>query len=99
MLMRYLVSAPWPMKRWIASHAFPWRLYSAICRRVEWDVSSLGWYMATNGPYAGIHLQATHTNHLCIPMGTYEAWISTWLVRLLTERKWGCSDKDVWDVG
>jgi len=32
-------------------------------------------------------------------MGTYESSVSTWLVRLLTEEAWGCTGKDIWDVG
>src|SRR6478609_9443749 len=97
--LHLLVNLPWPVKRRIAEHPLAWRMYAGICRRVGWSSDKLGWHAATNGPYFGIHLQATHTNHLWVPMGTYETSISGWLLQLLTGKKWGCVGKGVWDVG
>src|SRR5438093_13388870 len=34
-----------------------------------------------------------------MPMGAYEPEVSHLLAQLLTETRWGCADKDVWDVG
>src|ERR1700736_2239403 len=94
-----LVSLPFPLKRRILTTPSLWRFYRGICRRLGWNERRLGWYAANNGPYSGIHLHATHLNLLWLPMGGYEPWVSQWLVKLLTEEKWGCRGKDVWDVG
>jgi FkbM family methyltransferase len=89
----------WPLKVRILTNASAWRLYSGVCRRLGWGETQLGWYAASNGPYAGIRLQATHVNLLWLPLGGYEPWVSRLLVHLLTEEKWGCVGRDVWDVG
>ena len=94
-----LVDLPWPVKRRIVERPSTWRLLAGACRRLGWDERRLGWHAASNGPYAGIRLRVTHVNHLWIPLGTYELAVSHWLVRLVTEDRWGCVGKPVWDVG
>lgn len=94
-----IVSLPWPLKRKILTTPSLWRIYRGICLRLGWNAARLGWYTANNGPYSGIRLHATHINLLWAPVGGYEPWVSRWLVKLLTERRWGCFAKDVWDVG
>jgi FkbM family methyltransferase len=32
-------------------------------------------------------------------MGLYELWVSQWLVCLLSDDRWKCQGKDVWDIG
>lgn len=97
--MRLMTGLPWKVKMSIASKPTLWRMYSGICRRVGWRSPRPGWYASPNGPYAGILLPATCPNDLWVTSGTYEASISTWLVRLLTDERWGTIGRPVWDVG
>lgn len=94
-----LVNLPWPLKQWIAAEPRRWRALAGVCRRVGWDTTQLGWHTAKNGPYRGLHLRATHVNDLWVPMGLYELWVSRWLVCLLSDDRWKCQGKDVWDIG
>jgi len=94
-----LVDQPWPLKQWIAAEPRRWRAFAGVCRRLGWNATRLGWHTAKNGPYRGLHLRATHVNHLWVPMGLYEPWVSQWLVRLLSDDRWKCRGKDVWDIG
>jgi FkbM family methyltransferase len=98
-LLRRLTNLWWPLKIRILTKPAAWRMYSSVCRRLGWNETRLGWYAASNGPYAGIRLQATHVNLLWLLLGGYEPWVTKLLVQLLTEEKWGCAGKDVWDVG
>jgi FkbM family methyltransferase len=34
-----------------------------------------------------------------MPLELYEPWVSRWLVRLLSDDRWKCRGKDVWDIG
>jgi FkbM family methyltransferase len=99
LLLRILVHAPWTLKFWILTRPVAWRVYAGVCRRVGWNGASLGWHQAANGPYAAIRLRASHVNHLWLPMGGYEPWVSKWIVRLLADDEWGCRSGAVWDVG
>jgi FkbM family methyltransferase len=94
-----LINLPWPLKQWIAAEPRRWRVLAGVCRRAGWNATRLGWHTAKNGPYRGLHLRATHVNHLWVPMGLYELWVSQWLVRLLSDDRWKCRRKDVWDIG
>jgi FkbM family methyltransferase len=94
-----LVNLPWPLKQWIAAEPSRWRVFAGVCRRIGWNATRLGWHTAKNGPYRGLHLRATHVNHLWVPMGLYEPWVSRWLVVLLSDDRWKCRGKDVWDIG
>lgn len=97
--LRILINLPWPLKQWIAAEPRRWRALASLCRRVGWNAARLGWHTAKNGPYRGLHLRATHVNHLWVPMGLYEPWVSQWLTSLLTDDRWKCRGKDVWDIG
>jgi FkbM family methyltransferase len=94
-----LVNLPWPVKQWIAAEPRRWRALAGVCRRVGWNATRLGWHTSKNGPYRGLHLRATHVNDLWVPMGLYELWVSQWLVCLLSDDRWKCQGKDVWDIG
>jgi FkbM family methyltransferase len=97
--LRALINLPWPLKQWIAAEPRRWRALAGVCRRVGWNATRLGWHTAKNGPYRGLHLRATHVNHLRVPMGLYELWVSQWLACLLSDDRWKCRAKDVWDIG
>jgi FkbM family methyltransferase len=94
-----LVNLWWPLKLRILTNPMAWRVFAGVCRRIGWNESRLGWYTASNGPYAGIRLHASHVNLLWLPMGGYEPWVTMLLIRLLTDPKWGCAGKEIWDVG
>jgi FkbM family methyltransferase len=99
LVLRALINLPWPLKWWIATEPRRWRVFAGVCRRLGWSAARLGWHAAKNGPYRGLHLRVTHVNHLWLPMGLYEPWVSRWLVRLLSDDRWKCRGKDVWDIG
>jgi len=97
--LRALINLPWPLKWWIAAEPRRWRVFAGVCRRLGWNDTRLGWHTAKNGPYRGLHLRATNVNSVWVPMGLYEPWVGRWLVRLLSDDRWKCRGKDVWDIG
>ncbi len=97
--LRGLLHLPWSVKRRLTEHQDSWRIYSGVCRRLGWSAATIGGHDAPNGPYAGVRLHATHVNQLWVPAGLYEPWVSTWIVRLLTDAPWRLGAADVWDVG
>src|SRR5258707_948112 len=93
-----LVSLPWKLKHLISTNRRAWRIYRGICTRCGWNNEVLGWHSSNNGPYAGIHIKATHDNHLWIPLGTYEPEVSQLLVALIKSDSVS-GPADIWDVG
>ena len=96
-LVHLLVDAPYGVKAWAAQHARVWRYYTGACRRLGWNRSCLGWHTAKNGPFAGIRIEALHTNHVWAPAGLYEPAVAKCIVSLLEEPKIAAGE--MWDVG
>ena len=97
--VRALVRLPWGLKRRILSNPTAWRVYAALCRRLGWNENALGVHRASNGPFAGIAVRATHTNHLWAPMGGYEPDVSDWAARAFANPAWFGANRDIYDVG
>src|SRR6185436_14771345 len=85
-LVRTLVRAPYAAKAWAARRPAAWRYYTGACRRLGWNAACLGWHTPTNGPFAGIRIEALHTNHVWAPAGVYEPAVAGVLIGLLQER-------------
>lgn len=97
--LRLAFQTPWVLQYRIGSSPLAWRLWTAACRRLGWGPTCLGWHTPAGGPLAGIHLLATHPNHVWVPMGLYEPQVIRCAVRLLTQARRGSGGTDVWDVG
>jgi FkbM family methyltransferase len=95
-LVRALVRAPYAAKVWAARRPLAWRCYTSACRRVGWNAGCLGWHTPSNGPFAGIRIQALHTNHVWAPAGVYEPAVAEVLLALLREHG---SRGEMWDIG
>lgn len=95
--VRALVALPWPVKAWIARHPGAWRVYSSACRRLGWNRTARGWHTSPNGPFAGIRIEALHTNHLWAAAGLYEPAVAGQLLALLHDARY--AGAEVWDVG
>jgi FkbM family methyltransferase len=95
-LVRTLVRAPYAAKVWAARRPIAWRYYTGACRRLGWNAECLGWHTPSNGPFAGIRIQALHTNHVWAPAGIYEPAVAGVLLGLLREYS---SRGEMWDIG
>ena len=95
-LVRTLVRAPYAAKAWAARRPIAWRYYTGACRRLGWNADCLGWHTPSNGPFAGIRIQALHTNHVWAPAGVYEPAVADVLLGLLREHG---SLGEMWDIG